>query len=89
MIGQSRVPSLAGKNTWALIVHLSVWKVQKMPVIDDLCVEKKSLDKVIERDPSLAELFDDDRGKKSPEYKCFICDGYNYNCNQYKLEVRK
>jgi len=59
-----------------------------MPALDDKCVEKVSLDEVIEIDPALAELFQDDAAKKNPTYKCFICEGYNYSCEEYKINLK-
>jgi len=57
-----------------------------MTAIDDKCMEKEPADKIIKREPIIKNMMEYDAVRKNPIYRCFVCDGYNYNCEQYKIK---
>jgi len=62
--------------------------------MEDYCAHKESLEELMKKIPLIeghVESSLDDTVELNKNYvACYICDGYNYNCPDYKIaEVKK
>jgi hypothetical protein len=58
----------------------------------EACINKIILSEVLEKEPKLEKMIYETRNVnvKNIAYVCYACDGYNYNCENYKtLEANK
>jgi len=55
----------------------------------ELCTRKRSLELLLEKKPELEDDIKEMLENKPTEFgilatQCYICDGHNYNCTEYK-----